>query len=109
MPVLENPINTRLEILKTIYRLSGERAGVPIRFFAAQIDGGYYSEIHHQMRFLREKGLIGFTRNIVSKRFVAELTESGLKLVHDAYEALKLEQCEKDQALNEVFKGIKIG
>lgn len=108
MPVLDNPISTRLEILKTIYRLSAERAGVPVRFFAAQIDGGYYSEIHHQMRFLREKGLIEFTRNMVSKRFVAELTESGQKFVHDAYEALRLEQSEKDKALNEIFKGIKI-
>lgn len=109
MPVLDNPINTRLEILKLIYRLSSEKAGEPVSFFAAQIGGGYYSEIHHQMKFLCEKGLIEFSRNIVSKRFVAELTESGLELIQDAYEALKLQQPEKDEVLNLIFNRIKIG
>ncbi len=108
MPVLDNPINTRLEILKLIYKLSGEKSGHAVSFFAAQINGGYYSEIHHQMKFLCEKGLIDFSRNIVSKRFVAELTNSGLRFIQDAYQALKLGPGEKDEALEEIFKRIRI-
>lgn len=108
MPVLDNPINTRLEIIKLVYKQSGKQAGQKVSFFAAQIDGGYYNEIHHQLKFLKERGLVDFTRNMVSKRFTVELTDSGYKFMEDAYEALKLPEEEKSGALDELFKQLKI-
>lgn len=108
MPVLENAVNTRLEIIRVIYNLSGEQSGKTVTFFAAQISGGYYGEIYHQLRFLQEKGLVSFSRNMISKRFSAELTESGLSFMMDAYGALSLADEEKDEALKEVFSRIKV-
>lgn len=108
MPVLENAVSTRLEILQTLYKLSGKKAGSTVRFFPAQINGGYYSEINHQMRFLQERGLVIFKKNIVSTRFMAELTEEGLALMEGAYGALDLTDSEKDEALTAIFKKLKI-
>ncbi len=108
MPVLENPVNTRLEIIKLIYCQSGRQQGKPVSFFAAQIDGGYYSEIHHQMKFLKEKGLLDFTRNMVSKRFKAELTEAGVDFMEKSYEAVRMKEPERSMALEELFKQIKV-
>jgi DNA-binding transcriptional ArsR family regulator len=108
MPVLENPINTRLEILKSLYNLSGKRAGEQVRFYAAQIGGGYYGEILHQMRFLEEKGYIIFKKNIVSKRFFAELTGEGLAFMEDAYRILESDGPNKNEMLTEALKRIKI-
>lgn len=108
MPVLENAVSTRLEILKTVYKLSGKKAGSTVSFFAAQINGGYYSEINHQMRFLQERGLVTFKKNMVSTRFMVELTEEGLAFMEDAYRAFELVDTEKDKALTEIFKRIKI-
>lgn len=107
MPVLENPVSTRLEILMTLYKLSDKQAGRSIKFDSAQINGGYYSEINHQLRFLQERGLVEFTRGIVSKRFVAALTEAGKAFLDDAYHAMTLEDAEKDAALREIFARIK--
>jgi len=108
VPVLENPINTRFEILRTLYNLSGMKAGKEIRFYAAQINGGYYSEIYHQLLFLQERNLVSFKRNKISKRFIAALTEAGLAFMEDAYRSLSFEQPEKDEALKEIFARIKI-
>ena len=108
MPVLDNPINTRLEIIKLVYNQSGKQVGQKVSFFAAQIDGGYYNEIHHQLKFLKERGLVDYSRNMVSKRLTAELTESGHKFIEDAYEALKLPEDEKGEVLDELFKQIRI-
>ncbi len=108
MPVLENPISTRLEILRTLYRLSDKQAGKEVKLEAAQILGGYYGEIYHQMLFLQERKLVNFTKNVISKRFVAALTEEGVNLMEAAYHALALEAPEKDEALKEVFARLKI-
>jgi hypothetical protein len=108
MPVLDNPINTRLEIIKTLYKLSGKEANKRMSFYAAEIQGGYYSEIHYQMRFLKEKKLVDFERNIISKKFSASLTEAGVRFMEDAYNALALGENEKDSALQEIFSRIKM-
>ncbi len=108
MPVLENPVSTRVEILRTLYKLSDKQAGKSIKLDAAQINGGYYSEIYHQMRFLQERGMVEFTRGIVSKRFIVALTEEGKAFMEDAYHAMTLENAEKDAALSEIFARIKI-
>ena len=108
MPVLENPVSTRLEILRTIYMLSGRQAGKKIRLDAAQINGGYHSEVNHQMLFLQERGLVDFTRSVISKRFTVALTEAGVSFMKDAYCALELDNPEKDEALKEIFTRIKI-
>ncbi|GAB1477216.1 hypothetical protein MASR2M70_20540 [Bacillota bacterium] len=108
MPVMENAVSTRLEIMQTLYKLSGKKAGNTVRFFPAQINGAYYSEISHQMRFLQEKGLVAFKKNMVSTRFMAELTEEGLAFMEDAYKAAALPDTEKDEALKELFKKLKI-
>lgn len=108
MPVLDKPVNTRLEILKILYKLSQKRPDVEVVFFAAQISGGYYSEIYHQLRFLQEKRLVNFKRNMISKRFKASLSKSGLDLIEDAYKALELSRDEKDEALKEVFGRLKL-
>ena len=100
MPVLENEISTRLEILRTLYNLSEKQVGKEIKFYAAQISGGYYSEIHHQLRFLQERKLVCFDRNIVSKKFTASLTESGVAFMEDAYSAMALD--------DEIFSRIKM-
>ena len=108
MPALENPVSTRLEILRTLYKLSDKQVGRSINLDAAQIHGGYYSEINHQMRFLQERGMIEFTRGIVSKRFSAALTEAGKAFMEDAYHAMTLDDAEKDAAFSEIFARIKI-
>ncbi len=108
MPVLENPVSTRLEILRTVYKLADKQVGKKIKLDAAQINGGYYSEIYHQMLFLQERGLVEYNRNIVSKRFFVSITEAGKAFLEDAYHALTLEEPEKDRALKEIFARIKI-
>lgn len=108
MPVLDNPINTRLEIIKLAYNQSDRQVGRKVSFYAAQIDGGYHSEIHHQLKFLKERGLVDFSRNMISKRLTVELTESGHKFMEDAYGALKLPTEEKDKTLDELFKQIRL-
>lgn len=107
MPILENPVSTRLEILRTLYTLSGKRAGNTVKFYAAQINGGYYGEINFQMRFLQERGLVEFNRSIISKKFTAALTEAGAAFMEDAYRAMTLEQSEKEERLKEIFARIK--
>lgn len=108
MPVLDNPINTRLEIIKLIHSQANKLQVKSVSFYAAQIDGGYYSEIHHQLKFLKERGLVDFTRNMVSKRFTAELTQAGQDFIEEAYRVLELPQEEKDARLDELFKQIKV-
>ncbi|MGI6732845.1 MAG: hypothetical protein ACOX4J_01535 [Anaerovoracaceae bacterium] len=107
MPVLDNPVGTRLEILRTLYTLSNKCPGKTVKFYAAQINGGYYGEIHFQMRFLQERGFIEFNRNIISKQFTASLTEAGVAFMEDAYQAMKLEESEKEERLKEIFARIK--
>ncbi|HOA42647.1 MAG TPA: hypothetical protein PLD22_03285 [Bacillota bacterium] len=107
MPVLENPVSTRLEILRTLYTLSDKRPGKIVKFYAAQINGGYYSEINYQMRFLQERGLLEYSRNIISKQFSAALTESGIAFMEDAYQALKSDETEREARLEEIFARIK--
>lgn len=49
-----------------------------------------------------------FKKNMVSTRFMVELTEEGLAFMEDAYRAFELVDTEKDKALTEIFKRIKI-
>lgn len=107
MPVLNNPVQTRFEILKTIYRLADRQSNKMIRLDAAQIEGGYYGEVNYQLRFLQERGLVEFTGNFISRKFRIALTENGVKLMGDAYRALSLEQEEKDELLDRTFAKLK--
>lgn len=108
MPVLQNSVNTRLEILKTIYRLANKQAGKMIKLDAAQIDGAYYSEIIYELRFLKERGLVTFNNNFISRRFRIALTDAGVQLMEDAYHALSLKGTEKDELLAQTFAKLKI-
>lgn len=108
IPVLDNAVNTRLEIIKTIYRLSGMQAKKRIRLDPAQIEGGYYSELKYELRLLKEKGLIDFTGNLISRKFQIALTDKGVQWIENAYQALSFEKSEKEMRLNELFSEIKI-
>jgi hypothetical protein len=107
MPVLTNPVNTRLEILKTIYKLSGKKPDLTIKLHPAQIDGGYYSEIKYQLRFLSERGLVDFKKSFIYGRFQVSLTAEGLQLMDDMYGALKLSEAEKEEQLNKCFAKLR--
>ncbi|MDD2215981.1 MAG: hypothetical protein PHE41_05370 [Eubacteriales bacterium] len=108
MPLQKNPVTTRLEILKTIYRLSLQQANKRIKIDPAQIDGCYYGEINYELRFLQQRGLIAYNGNIVSRKFQIELTPEGVQLMDDAYRAFTLDEPEKESLLKEVFSKIKV-
>lgn len=108
MPVQNNPVLTRFEILKTLYRLSNQSANKIIKLDAAQIEGGYYAEILYQLRFLNERGLIQFNSNFISRKFRSSLTEEGLALMKEAYHALTLQSEEKEALLDRVFAKLKV-
>lgn len=107
MPVLENPVLTRLEILKTLYRLSEQQEGRIVPLDPALIDGGYHSEIKYQLRFLQDRGFVTFSGSPVSRRFRASLTPAGVSFIEGAYAALRLPQQEKDAALDALFRSIR--
>lgn len=107
MPVLNNPVQTRFEIMKTLYRLSNQSPNKIIKLDAAQIEGGYYAEILYQLRFLSERGLIQFNSNFISRKFRSALTEEGLTLMKEAYHALTLKEQEREELLDRVFAKLK--
>ncbi|PKM85335.1 MAG: hypothetical protein CVU86_02635 [Firmicutes bacterium HGW-Firmicutes-11] len=107
MPVLQNQVNTRLEILKTLYRQSDKRPDQPIKLDPAQIDGGYYSEINFQLRFLQDRGLVNYNGNVVSRRFRVSLTKEGVEFMEDSYQALALSGEEKDLRLESLFQKLR--
>ena len=108
MPLQKNPVTTRLEILKTIYRLSQQQANKRIKIDPAQIDGCYYSEVNYELRFLQQRGLIAYNGNIVSRKFQIELTQEGVQLMDDAYRAFTLNESAKDELLANVFSKLKL-
>lgn len=107
MPVLQKPVKTRLEILRTIYRLAEKQPDRTIKLDAAQIDGGYYAEINYQLRFLQERNLVDYKKNFISRKFYVSLTSDGVQLIDKAYHALSLNSEEKDKLLDQVFAKIK--
>jgi len=108
MPVLQNPVNTRLQILKTIYRMANKKADTPVSIDPAVIDGGYFSDINYQLRFLKEKGLVDYKKSYVNLKFKISLTPEGVRVIEDAYRALTLEEPEKSELLNQTFAKMKI-
>lgn len=108
IPLQENPVITRLEIIKTLYRLSEKQADRYIKVDPAQIGGFYYNEIRYELRFLKERGLLDFTGNRVSMKFRIALTEAGVRWMEDAYRAFSLEEEEKERLLSDLFAKIRI-
>lgn len=107
MPVLQNQVNTRLEILKTLYRQAEKVSDRPIKLDPAQIDGGYYSEINFQLRFLQDRGFINYNGNVISRRFRVSLTKDGVDFMEDSYRALALPEEDKDIRLEELFQKLR--
>lgn len=107
MPVLQNQVNTRLEILKTLYRQADKQPDRPIKLDPAQIDGGYYSEINFQLRFLQDRGLVNYNGNVVSRRFRVSLTKDGVDFMENSYRALSLAEEAKEAQLELLFQKLR--
>ncbi len=108
IPVLNNPVNARLEIIKTVYRLSDKQAKKRVKLNPAQIEGSYYSELKYELRFLQERGLVDYTGNLISRNFQVALTKKGVQWIEDAYLSLSLDENEKKAQLDRLFALIKM-
>lgn len=107
MPVAQNPVNTRLQILKAVYRMADKKADRPVSIDPAIIDGGYFNDINYQLRFLKERGLVDYKKSYINLKFKISLTPEGLKVIEDAFRALSLEEPEKSELLNQAFSRLK--
>ena len=104
-----NPLQIRMDIMKYLYRLSGQTAGKELTIYSGQIEGYYYTEIKDELKILSEKGLLRFSGNFISRKLKISLTQTGLAFMEEAYQAVKRnDPAEKELALQKIFEYLRV-
>lgn len=101
-------VKSRFEILKTVYRQCGGKAGEFVVFHPRQIENAFFTDVQFDLKIMKEKGFLDFKGNFATHRFQIALTPAGASLVEDAFRSMKLEADEKDAFLDSVLEKLKI-